>query len=60
MKCPFCSLDFEEAKGKSGCKGCSIFSQCGKIKCPRCGYEIIPEPEWSNKIRKFFRKEKKI
>ncbi|MDP8259115.1 MAG: hypothetical protein P9L90_06825 [Candidatus Aadella gelida] len=59
MKCSFCGLEFESCGEKKGCQGCSIFSQCGKIKCPRCGYMVVPEPAWIKKIKSFIERKKR-
>lgn len=40
VKCEFCGFTFKRCDGKS-CNGCPI--NCKIIKCPNCGYEILPE-----------------
>ncbi|MBU1083780.1 MAG: hypothetical protein ABIG55_02420 [Candidatus Omnitrophota bacterium] len=59
MNCSFCGLEFDGKEEGKKCSGCSSFSQCGKIKCPRCGYNAVPEPRWAGAIRDLFRKEKR-
>lgn len=56
MKCPFCSNEFDEKDAVKGCKGCYTLGACNMVKCPRCGYEIPPEPKWVSRLRKIFRK----
>jgi len=50
MKCALCGYKFDEEKVYSSCKGCFMAKGCELIKCPRCGYEIAPEPKWLKKI----------
>jgi len=41
MKCSFCGFEFDEkAPDSVSCKGCPMSGRCGKIKCPRCGFEM--------------------
>ncbi|ADL06961.1 hypothetical protein [Thermosediminibacter oceani] len=42
MKCGFCGYEFdEEERGARTCGGCPMSGRCGKVKCPRCGYEMV-------------------
>ncbi|MCF6095401.1 hypothetical protein L1766_00020 [Thermovorax subterraneus] len=42
MRCDFCGYEFnEEQEGTKGCTGCPMAGHCGKVKCPRCGYEVV-------------------
>ncbi|WP_188092892.1 hypothetical protein [Caldanaerovirga acetigignens] len=42
MRCDFCGYEFnEEQEGIKGCTGCPMAGHCGKVKCPRCGYEVV-------------------
>lgn len=43
MKCSFCGYEFKEKEGSCGCRGCPSGGRCGKIKCPRCNYEMVRE-----------------
>ena len=40
IKCEFCGFTFQRCDGLS-CNSCPI--NCKSIKCPNCGYEILPE-----------------
>ena len=40
IKCEFCGFEYKKCDGIS-CEGCPI--NCKTIKCPNCGYEILPE-----------------
>lgn len=40
VKCEFCGFEYKKCDGIS-CDGCPI--NCNIIKCPNCGYEILPE-----------------
>jgi len=55
MKCTLCGHVFDENKRLEICKGC-LGSGCKKIRCPNCGYEILPEPEIGSKIVKFLKR----
>lgn len=42
MKCGFCGYEFDEGdEGVKACSGCPMSGRCGKVKCPRCGYENV-------------------
>jgi len=51
MKCSFCGYEFNEANA-AGCKSCPLQANCGKIKCPNCGFEMPQE----NLVWKWFRR----
>ena len=40
VKCEFCGFTFQKCDGIS-CDSCPI--NCKTVKCPNCGYEILPE-----------------
>lgn len=40
VKCEFCGFTFQRCDGIS-CDSCPI--NCKTIRCPNCGYEILPE-----------------
>ncbi|MCG0276684.1 MAG: hypothetical protein L5655_11135 [Thermosediminibacteraceae bacterium] len=55
MKCDFCGFEFDEENGTKGCVGCPMAGYCGKVKCPRCGYEVVRPSgffRWWRKRRK--------
>jgi len=52
LKCPFCGYIFDEKQAKKGCSGCPFGRFCHRIKCPNCGFEIVPLPELSAKEQK--------
>lgn len=55
IRCSFCGHEFTEDEGIKACRGCPI-SNCGMIKCPNCGYEILPEPKSVKFFKKLFKK----
>lgn len=54
IKCEFCGFTFQKCDGLS-CNSCPI--NCKTIKCPNCGYEILPESKsykfLENNLKKF-------
>jgi len=50
MKCAFCGHRFNEEEADLSCKGCFMAKGCKLIKCPRCDYEMPPEPMWIKKL----------
>ena len=42
MKCSFCGYEFNETNA-TGCESCPLQTNCGKIKCPHCGFEMPRE-----------------
>lgn len=44
MKCAFCGYEFDENEGIKACGGRPI-ANCNMIRCPKCGYETLPEPK---------------
>ena len=54
MKCVFCGYEFSEDEALKACKGCPI-RKCDMMRCPNCGYEILPEP----KLVKFLKRREK-
>src|SRR3990167_10176478 len=55
MKCSLCGSEFTEETAHSACGGCGFLKGCELVKCPRCGFENAPEPNWAKKL---FRKTK--
>lgn len=58
MICPFCRQEFAAKQAEKGCRSCSSFGGCQKVKCPFCGYESPKEPDFFEKIRKFMNRTK--
>jgi hypothetical protein len=54
MHCDFCGLEFDPACTESGCDGCPLAKGCSRIRCPRCGYEMLPEAKLIGWLRKKF------
>ncbi|MGB9791388.1 MAG: hypothetical protein ACPLTR_02280 [Thermacetogeniaceae bacterium] len=44
ITCPFCGLEFTEEEAVPGCGSCPLQPACGRLKCPRCGYEVARTP----------------
>ena len=40
LECEFCGFKFQKCDGIS-CDSCPF--NCKTVKCPNCGYEILPE-----------------
>ena len=40
IRCEFCGFTFQKCDGIN-CDSCPI--NCKTVKCPNCGYEILPE-----------------
>ncbi|HEX9012250.1 MAG TPA: hypothetical protein VF813_01995 [Anaerolineaceae bacterium] len=56
MRCDFCGFEFDTGCTSEGCSGCPLVKNCGKIVCPRCGYEMLPEAKLIGWMRKFLKK----
>lgn len=60
MECALCRLPFDPAAVDEGggCAGCGLAgTACGKVKCPRCGYENTkPLPDARAAFREFWRR----
>lgn len=41
MICAFCGHEYEETEGAAACRSCVLAANCGRIRCPRCGYEDV-------------------
>jgi uncharacterized Zn finger protein (UPF0148 family) len=55
--CDFCGFDFDPTCASNrGCSSCPLVKNCGKIVCPRCGYEMLPEAKLVGWMRKIFQK----
>jgi len=54
MICSFCGRTFNEESAPKQCGHCNPLVECGRVKCPYCGYESPKEPKsmkWLSKIR---------
>ncbi|MEW6446808.1 MAG: hypothetical protein AB1426_01750 [Bacillota bacterium] len=51
MRCDFCGAVFDETEAQQACTGCPLAGACRKLKCPRCGYEVLPEPNWVKAVK---------
>jgi uncharacterized Zn finger protein (UPF0148 family) len=51
VHCDFCGYDFDPGCAGQSCQGCPLVKNCGKILCPRCGYEILPEAKLVGWVR---------
>ncbi len=56
MKCSLCGLNFDETMAQAACSGCGLVKKCDLIRCPRCNFEMAPEPKWVRKIKDWRRK----
>ncbi len=54
MRCDFCGFEFDPACAEQGCDGCPLAKGCSRIRCPRCGYEMLPEAKLIGWLRKKF------
>jgi Fe2+ transport system protein FeoA len=54
MKCSFCGYEFNETNA-TGCESCPLQTNCGKITCPHCGFEMPRE----NLVWRWFRRRRR-
>jgi rubredoxin len=59
MKCSLCGYQFNIEEASSVCQGCVFSKKCSLVRCPNCGFEMVPEPKWIEKIREKIKKNKK-
>ncbi|HUT75925.1 MAG TPA: hypothetical protein VM221_13950 [Armatimonadota bacterium] len=52
IKCPMCGREFGRAQAASACAGCSLGRDCGMLRCPNCGYEMVGETRLGAMLRK--------
>ena len=52
MKCDMCGLEFDQTEAPSACAHCPMVRRCKLLRCPRCGYEMLPEPKLVGWLRK--------
>jgi hypothetical protein len=58
MRCGFCGLEFDPADSEPVCSGCPLRAGCGKVRCPRCGYEMPPPARlltWLEQVQQWFK-----
>ncbi len=53
MKCGYCQYEFELTTAESACGGCPLAPGCHLVRCPRCGYEMPPEPRVIGWLRRW-------
>jgi len=41
LNCPFCDHDYDEEEAAAACRPCVLAANCGRVRCPRCGYEDV-------------------
>ena len=56
MRCDFCGYEFTAEEAPRGCGNCPVKAGCRMVKCPRCNYEIPPEPGWVRWIKRLVAK----
>jgi hypothetical protein len=49
VTCGFCRQEFTVEEAERGCQSCPL-QGCGLVRCPRCGYEMPPEPVWLQRL----------
>lgn len=59
MRCIFCGYVFDEKQGSKVCADCPLSKSCSMIRCPNCGYEMLPQPKLLKSLKKLFKKEVK-
>jgi hypothetical protein len=52
VTCGFCGFAFEEDRTQSACRACPLGSDCGLVRCPKCGYENPGVPRWIAFLKK--------
>jgi rubredoxin len=45
VRCGFCGYEFDASDAQSSCGACPMAMGCHLVRCPRCGYEMPPEPK---------------
>lgn len=53
-RCGYCGYKFSETEAVPACRGCPLAGGCRLVRCPRCGYEMPPEPKlltWLRRLR---------
>ncbi|PIQ87943.1 MAG: hypothetical protein COV73_01480 [Candidatus Omnitrophica bacterium CG11_big_fil_rev_8_21_14_0_20_43_6] len=52
MKCTLCGYKFSENEAEKACKNCPVKKGCKLLKCPNCGFETPPKPQWLKSLFK--------
>jgi len=55
-RCGYCGMEFDEAAAEKACRSCPM-SGCRMVRCPRCGFESLPEPRWIRWLKNRRRKD---
>jgi predicted Zn-ribbon and HTH transcriptional regulator len=57
VTCGYCGLDFTQDSAQPACVSCPMAkaSGCGRVRCPRCGWEELEEPKFIQKFREWRR-----
>ncbi len=55
-RCGYCGMEFDEAAAEKACRCCPM-SGCRMVRCPRCGFESLPEPRWIRWLKNRRRKD---
>ena len=58
MKCDMCGLEFDQTEAQTACAHCPMSRGCKMLRCPRCGYEMLPEPKLVSWLRKLSQRRK--
>ena len=59
--CSFCGFEFDPNQAETACTACPLARGCRLVCCPRCGYQMPPEPKligWLRNLRQGQRSEK--
>lgn len=62
MRCGFCGYEFDEVEAEMACRSCPLAPHCGLLRCPRCGYEMLPEARlvaWVRRLRDRYRRSRR-
>ncbi len=51
LVCSCCGFKFTRAGGERVCEGCPFAGWCGRVRCPRCGFEVAL-PRWRQQNQK--------
>jgi Fe2+ transport system protein FeoA len=54
MKCSFCGFEFDPT-AREACPSCPLSANCGRVCCPRCGYEALRPSPLVDAVRRWFR-----
>lgn len=51
MKCTLCGHVYDKNEQNRACAACLFAGKCNLLRCPNCGFESVPDPEWITKLR---------